>query len=189
MCSAGSHSADCTSKLNPDPQQHLTLPCPWLSGLDLPTLSLGLDNLLHRYSIPPRKIVVAFGWYGTDFLCADGTDPASPEPCALPPASATTAADRKQATISEASVILREKGGRRHWHAASNSSFVSYVDADGRPHQVWCEDAQSLSLKSSLVRSRGLRGVGCWTADMLYPNASGAEQAAVWGSMRPGETS
>ena len=54
--------------------------------------------------------------------------------------------------------------------------------------QVWCEDAQSLALKSSLVRSRGLRGVGCWTADMLYPNASVPEQAAVWGSMRPGET-
>ena len=67
---------------------------------------------------------------------ADGTDPASSEPCALPPASATTAADRKQATLSQASVILREKGGRRHWHVASNSSFVSYVDADGRPHQV-----------------------------------------------------
>ncbi len=48
----------------------LTLTCPWHSGLDLPTLSLGLDNLLHRYRIPPRKIVVAFGWYGTDFLCA-----------------------------------------------------------------------------------------------------------------------
>ena len=62
----------CRQQLNSQAQSAttLTLSCAWLPGLDLRTLSIGLDNLLHRYNIPPGKIIVAFGWYGTDFLCA-----------------------------------------------------------------------------------------------------------------------
>ena len=39
-------------------------------GMDLTTLDTGLTNLLHHFAIPREKIVVAFGWYGVDFVRA-----------------------------------------------------------------------------------------------------------------------
>jgi len=49
----------------------------------------------------------------------------------------------------------------RQFDAAAASPFYRYQDA-GAWHQVWYEDAESLSAKYDLVKSRGLAGAGIW---------------------------
>ena len=55
----------------------------------------------------------------------------------------------------------------RRFNAAVSSSFFNYRDnIDNSIHQVWFEDAQSLSTKYSAARNLGLRGVGLYVHEL-----------------------
>ena len=149
--------------------------------LDGETLARGLDNLLHHFSIPPTKLVVAWLLGGVDFTCAVGTRLEARRPCALPAASTAT---RQMVTHAVAADVLARPGSVRHWDDRTNMAFVSYREnRTGLVRQIWSEDAESLALKTAAVRQRRLRGVGAWTADMLYPDTEN-RAGAVWRALK-----
>jgi len=60
------------------------------------------------------------------------------------------------------------------------------MSEDKTPHQVWFDDAQSLSLKYKLADELHLRGVGMWEADSLdYTDTPEMRKYLndIWGSL------
>ena len=69
----------------------------------------------------------------------------------------------------------------RQWNNHSRSPFFEYTSAaDGKRHQVWYDDPQSLQLKYDLVTKLGLRGVGFWPADIGSMAGPGGTGAGTW---------
>jgi spore germination protein len=51
----------------------------------------------------------------------------------------------------------------------SQSPFFRYIDAQGRSHEVWFEDARSAQAKFDTVKEYGLRGISYWVLGYPYP--------------------
>ncbi len=93
------------------------------------------------------KLVLAVPYYGYDWPVQDDkvhaltTGPGAP-------------------VVYHAAKASAQKLGRK-FDEATASPFYSYQNGDAW-HQVWYEDAESLSAKYNLVKSRGLAGAGIW---------------------------
>lgn len=61
----------------------------------------------------------------------------------------------------KAAVALAGSGGGASFDAASQTSYFFY-DASGTPHQLWFDDAQTLSMKYERAKEWGLGGVAIW---------------------------
>jgi len=71
----------------------------------------------------------------------------------------------------------------RRWDTSAKSPWFAYLDDKNQVHQLWYDDAESLTLKCRLAKSLGLRGVGMWEADALdYSNRS--QVGEIWGTFR-----
>ena len=46
----------------------------------------------------------------------------------------------------------------------AQAPFFHYTDESGTVHEVWFEDARSLSARLSLIAEFGLQGAGIWNA-------------------------
>ncbi|SFG33153.1 glycosyl hydrolase family 18 protein [Sporolactobacillus nakayamae] len=55
------------------------------------------------------------------------------------------------------------------FNETAQSPFYMYVDASGRTHEVWFEDARSAQAKFDLVRLYNLRGISYWALGFPYP--------------------
>lgn len=63
-------------------------------------------------------------------------------------------------------------------------------DTEGRVHQVWYDDPESIALKAAYVAQRGLRGIGMWNGNILdYSSDPVAQQQTVdmWNALTPGD--
>jgi spore germination protein YaaH len=77
---------------------------------------------------------------------------------------------------TEAQRLSQIPGAVRRWDDASATTHLTYTDAGGVAHDVWFEDARSLSAKLELARQGGVDGVFLW----LY----GPEDPSVWDHLR-----
>lgn len=55
-----------------------------------------------------------------------------------------------------------QTGSEILYDATAQTPWFSYTGMDGRPHEVWFEDARSSRAKFELARQYGLRGFGYW---------------------------
>ena len=65
---------------------------------------------------------------------------------------------------------------------------LSVQDQAGHFHQVWYDDAQSISLKASYVQKHGLLGIVMWHANCLdYSGDAIAKQQTkeMWKALKP----
>lgn len=58
-------------------------------------------------------------------------------------------------------------------------------DQKGQLHQVWYDDPESICLKASLVKAKGLRGIGMWNGNLLnYIDESARQQTnSMWNAL------
>ncbi len=60
-------------------------------------------------------------------------------------------------------------GSPVEWSTSGESPYFNYRASDGRAHQVWFEDAQSVADKFELVYEMNLRGVSYWVLGNNFP--------------------
>ena len=63
------------------------------------------------------------------------------------------------------SVVSR--GAAIRFDEKAAAPWFNYVDAEGRTHVVWFEDARSVQARLRLVEEYGLAGVSIWTVNQL----------------------
>ena len=60
-------------------------------------------------------------------------------------------------------------GAAIQYDETAQSPWFRYTAADGAIHEVWFEDARSISEKLRLIRLYGLHGAGYWNLDRPFP--------------------
>lgn len=101
--------------------------------------------------MPPGKIVMGFSNYGYDWTLPwrQGTA-----------AKIVTNANAVTLAVTENVAILFDE--------TAQAPYFNYIDAEGRRHVVWFEDARSAKARISLVADFGLRGISWWTINDLF---------------------
>lgn len=69
----------------------------------------------------------------------------------------------------EAVEIAAREGAEIQYDESAQSPFFRYTAPDGIVHEVWFEDARSMSEKLRLIAEYGLRGAGYWNLMRPYP--------------------
>ncbi|MCR3760864.1 glycoside hydrolase family 18 protein [Clostridium felsineum] len=121
----------------------------WSGGPPLAVAPIDQVEKVIRYAvsvIPPSKIMMGIPLYGYDW-----TLPYIPK-------------GEFAETIGNDEAIERARkyGARIKYDIKSQSPYYNYVDAEGRQHVVWFEDARSVEEKYKLVFRYKLKGVSYW---------------------------
>ncbi|XP_067894120.1 di-N-acetylchitobiase-like [Heterodontus francisci] len=128
-----------------------------LSGL-YAYINLGIDS---------RKLVMGIPWYGYDFPCLRFYEPGRCElqksPFRGAPCSAKVG---RQTTYKDIMQLLPRSITGRYWDDDYKSPYYVYR-VNNKYHEVWYDDPESISLKSSILKKLKLRGIGMWAANYL----------------------
>ena len=110
----------------------------------LPSVRAVLDYAVTE--IPPGKILLGLSNYGYDWP--------------LPFVRGTTRA--LSISNQRAIELAIEHDIAIQYDETAQAPFFHYTDADGTIHEVWFEDARSLSARLALIAEYGLLGTGVW---------------------------
>ncbi|MFJ7935949.1 LysM peptidoglycan-binding domain-containing protein [Sporosarcina sp. NPDC096371] len=74
-------------------------------------------------------------------------------------------------TFSQQEALRRaiQYGAPIQYDLIAQSPFFRYVDAQGRDHEVWFEDARSAQAKFTMVKDYKLRGISYWVLGYPFP--------------------
>jgi len=124
---------------------------PWgppgpVSGLDWMTQCLAYAQSV----LPPGKVNLGFPAYGYDWNLTTGSG----------------------VTVSwtEAAARLAKTGATPKWDDATSSPWFRYKAADGSAHEVWYENARSITLKAELAAQKQAAGISVWALGLDSPS-------------------
>ena len=110
----------------------------------LPQVRAVLDYAVTQ--IPPNKIFLGLSNYGYDWT--------------LPFVEGESEA---QSISNQRAIELAvEHGVAIEYDETAQAPFFHYTDSDGAIHEVWFDDARSLSVRLRLIQEYGFQGAGIW---------------------------
>lgn len=65
--------------------------------------------------------------------------------------------------------LARENNQAISYDPTAQAPYFQYVDAEGKQHEVWFEDARSIQAKFDLIKEKGLRGISYWKLGLAFP--------------------
>ena len=120
--------------------------------------------------IDPKKLVVGLPWYGYNYPCLNFNDSVC-EMKKVPfrGVNCSDAAGRQYCYSDIMSKFLPQAIDGRHFDQKSKSPYFQYKDeSDGRIHQVWYDDPESLKIKYDyIIKEAKMRGLSFWNIDCL----------------------
>jgi hypothetical protein len=133
-----------------------------------------IDTYTSRFGVPLQKLGILLPWYGCAFDCS-GTGEAYGG-CPTTPAFANT--DARTTTFGDiVEHFLPNATTPPTLNASSVTKVLNYRNASGTLHQLWYDDAETLTRKYAAIKAAGVGAIGMWTADATN-NASVA--TALW---------
>lgn len=162
-----------------DVQSQITGRCLADSNSPVSAAALGIQEFLNL-SIPASKLVLGVPWFGFDYTCDDGgstPDMASPF-CMMTPlvpfrgATCSDASGFEQAYVSVRNLLDSGPSatvGPRLWDNSTATPFFNYLSKDGKRHQLWYDDPESIRAKRHVAESAGIAGFGVYeVSDLNY---------------------
>ncbi|RXN09242.1 di-N-acetylchitobiase [Labeo rohita] len=142
-------------------------------------------------SIDPQKLVMGVPWYGYDYSCLNFTKDGV---CTIPkvPFRGAPCSDASGRQIPY-SIMMKQINSSisgRLWDENQRAPYYNYKDTEGKVHQVWYDDPESIALKAAYVAQRGLKGIGMWNGNLLdYSDDPVAQRQTVdmWNALTPSE--
>eukprot|EP01061_Rhynchopus_euleeides_P015004 TRINITY_DN25764_c0_g1_i1.p1 TRINITY_DN25764_c0_g1~~TRINITY_DN25764_c0_g1_i1.p1 ORF type:complete len:377 (+),score=97.08 TRINITY_DN25764_c0_g1_i1:555-1685(+) len=117
------------------------------------------------------KTVLGLPWYGWNFPCK------TPAPAGGCPVVTPFGGGAWQLCFDNALELEKNATVKANYTRAADARFFSY-ESNGVTHQVYYDDASTLTRKYDLVNQFGLRGVAVWYAGCATSNTP--EAAAMW---------
>lgn len=65
--------------------------------------------------------------------------------------------------------LARQENVAIQYDYTAQAPFFTYIDAEGRNHEVWFEDARSIQAKFDLIKELNLRGISYWKLGLSFP--------------------
>lgn len=130
----------------------------WIGGPPMAVSPVNQIRNVLNYAvtaIPRGKILMGVSVYGYDWTLP--FVPGQSRAQTMTPQGATQRAATKNVAIE--------------YSVTSQAPNYQYVDPEGKPHQVWFEDARSFQAKLDLVKQYGLRGISFWSYPTDFPQA------------------
>ncbi len=127
----------------------------WVGGPPMAIAPIDQVRAVLNYAtsvIDPGKILMGMTLYGYDWP--------------LPHPAAGLASGISD---NNAQNLAIRTGSPVEWSTSGESPYFNYRASDGRAHQVWFEDAQSVADKFELVYEMNLRGVSYWVLGNNFP--------------------
>ena len=169
-----------------DERSQIFGPCIASANSALPTTLSGIRGYLAE-GIPAEKLVLGQPWYGYDYPCLTLSEDLI---CTIPkvPFRGVNCSDAagSQKTYSEIRNLIRSSTAVIQWNATLEAPFFHYKGSDGKAHQVWYDNTESLSLKYIAAAQMKLKGLAFWNVDQLdYSNTPRAkfETEEMWKAM------
>jgi len=167
-----------------DMRSQITGPCVASANTPSDLAEDGVKKFL-AMEIDPFKLVLGLPWYGYDYPCED-EDNVTTTVCHIKevPFRGVNCSDAagREVDFSRLEEMRRTSTTGRRWNAELQSPWFNYVNADdGKIHQVWYDDPQSLLVKVRWAKKLGMRGVGMWTGDFVYPKTK--MHRVMWSTM------
>ncbi|XP_067894128.1 di-N-acetylchitobiase-like [Heterodontus francisci] len=162
---------DCFAK--PNAPYHQTL-----SGLSA-YINLGIDS---------RNLVMGVPWFGYDYTCKHFFEVGRCE-LTMFHVSKPTCSFRAGRWVPYKEVMkqLPRSITGRYWDDDHKAPYYSYM-VNNTYHEVWYDDPESISLKSSILKKLKLRGIGVWLGNFLNyrDNPTAAMQTEkMWDALSP----
>ncbi|XP_072516490.1 di-N-acetylchitobiase [Salminus brasiliensis] len=141
--------------------------------------------------IDPKKLVMGVPWYGYDYTCLSLSQEGI---CTIPKVPFRGApcsdASGKQKPYRTMMKQVNTSISGRLWDEIQLAPYYNYKDKDGKLHQVWYDDPESIALKAAYVGQQGLRGIGMWNGNLLdYSDDPVAKKqsADMWNALIPNQ--
>ncbi|XP_055498438.1 di-N-acetylchitobiase-like [Leucoraja erinacea] len=137
----------------------------------------GLSDYV-KLGVDSRKLVMGVPWYGYDYTCRrifkDGMCELETgfheDPCSYPVARRIPYKEVLQR-------LLRSLTGRL-WNDEHRVPYFSYLDGKTY-HQVWYDDPESISMKSTFLKKLKLGGIGVTNLSDMDPSRTARATTAV----------
>ncbi|XP_059504249.1 di-N-acetylchitobiase-like isoform X1 [Stegostoma tigrinum] len=150
------------------------------------TLS-GLSEYI-RLGVDSKKLILGLLWYGYDYPCDHLSEPGRCKLKVFPFESVSCSSPVvEQVEYKQIMQMLPRSITGRYWDDNYKSPYFVYKDKDVY-HEVWYDDPESLSLKSSIVKKLKLGGIGAWFGNSLNysANPTAAMQTEdMWNALCP----
>ncbi|MFE8704191.1 glycoside hydrolase family 18 protein [Cytobacillus sp. FJAT-54145] len=75
----------------------------------------------------------------------------------------------KAVSPQQAIQIAAQNNVSIQYDTKAQAPFFNYVDAEGKRHEVWFEDARSIQAKFDLIKELNLRGMSYWKLGLSFP--------------------
>ena len=124
-------------------------------------------------------MVLGLPWYGYNYPCTSfENNICEIKKVPFRGVNCSDAAGRQYCFSDILSKYLPIAIGGRQFDKESLSPFFNYKDTDGKMHQMWYDDVESLTKKyHHAIKDLGLRGLGFWNIDCLnYTNTAEAKK-------------
>ncbi|XP_034293003.1 di-N-acetylchitobiase-like [Pantherophis guttatus] len=148
---------------------------------------VGYDHYI-RMGINPKKLVMGVPWYGYDYICSNlHKDHVCFFAKNVFPGAPCNNVTMRQAPYRIIMTLENTSTSGILWDEEQKAPFLDYKDSKGAFHQLWFDNAKSISLKAAYAKERGLRGIGMWNANCLDYSASIAAQQqteAMWKALK-----
>ncbi|KAA0707998.1 Di-N-acetylchitobiase [Triplophysa tibetana] len=139
--------------------------------------------------IDPKKLVMGLPWYGYDYTCLNFSKDGV---CTIPkvPFRGAPCSDASGRQISYRIMMkqINSSMSGRLWDDNQRAPYYNYKDTEGRVHQVWYDDPESIALKAAYVAQHGLKGIGMWNGNLLDYSAdpiARQQTSDMWNALTP----
>ncbi|XP_038059836.1 di-N-acetylchitobiase-like [Patiria miniata] len=143
-------------------------------------IKIGVESF-QADGIPANKLVPAFPWYGYDYEC---THVLKDDICSKIGYQRYNAPSPTQVCYSGITQMLKDLKMVGTLNSTFVSKFYDYTDkTTGKPHQVWYDDPETLTVRYLYAKHADLRGVAMWHAECLDYGPDPATQKltkAMW---------
>ncbi|XP_055497240.1 di-N-acetylchitobiase-like [Leucoraja erinacea] len=147
----------------------------------------GLSSYI-RMGIDSRKILMAVPWFGQDFTCSHFHEAGF---CELGHRSDNkTTCDKisvSSITFKGIMQLLSKSITGRIWDDDLHNPYFVYLNGKTY-HEVWYDDPESISMKSTILKRLKLRGIGVWAANFLNYGSNAwtlMQTEAMWNALCP----
>ncbi|XP_078075348.1 di-N-acetylchitobiase-like [Mustelus asterias] len=145
-----------------------------------------------RLGIDARKLITGVPWFGYDYPCTQLFEPGR---CKLQEhyfgGSRCSSSVAKPILYKQVMQLLPKSVTGRHWDGNSESPYFVYK-VNNTFHEVWYDDPESISLRSTIVRKLNLGGVGAWFGNSLNYSVNliaAMQTEEMWNALYPMQSS